>query len=172
MALYDTTFQSSSSLRSARSLAALIEQNAAKVVPAVKAANQTIHNNTFVSITDLTKSIAANQTVVLQWRLKILDDAGGIKFKLTAPAGAGGIVNAEGLITNAGSIYYDAQGTIGTELKAGAEPGANGTYWITVNATVVNGSTAGTVALQFAQVTTDGSNCTIYASSAMVANVV
>jgi hypothetical protein len=135
---------------------------------ATKSGDQSKTNDTALAdVTALGQAIGAGETWVFTWLLSaVFGTVGQIKVAVTVPSGAtllaiatmdpNGIVPAAGSATSSGA----AIALISATSTAGI---------VTVTATVVNGSTAGNVQLQFAQNTTDGTATTIKSASSMVA---
>lgn len=125
----------------------------------VKPAAQVIASATLVSI-GLSSNIAANQTQKLRWWVPFTVGAtGGVRLQIVVPAG-GVIFNATIKLFNtvAPSITTAAQAASAAFTNALANAG---THWVEVEATIVNGTTAGTVDLQMGQNTTDALTLTV-----------
>lgn len=161
-------------LAAAEAVATDLAALAARSVTKVKAAAESVLNSTALqNDDDLTFPIAANETWVVEWALYCDGSTtGDFRGAVAAPAGAAGIVSMIGQAQNAttafGAILNQA-GALGAALGAGMV-GAGTTLPIVVRASVVNGATPGTVALQWAQNGLDAVVPTrVLALSAMVA---
>lgn len=113
-----------------------------------------ITSSTTLVTTGLTSPIAAGQTQNLRWWVPFSVGAtGGVRCQVVVPAG-GTIFNATIKLFNtvAPSITTAAQAASAAFTNALANAG---THWLEINATIVNGATAGNVDLQMAQNTSD-----------------
>lgn len=128
-----------------------------------KTADQNNTTTTLANDTELTFNIGANETWVVTYYLQALSPtAADIKFAVTAPAGAACKMSAydpEGATAQSNIACGVASGLI-------AGSGAEDPLWVT--ATIVNGATAGTVNLQWAEFALSGTN-TMRAGSSLVA---
>lgn len=146
---------------------ASVSQSSAAVAKA-KAANQSVTSSTvLVDEATLSSAIGASETWVFAWTLSATFSAvGQIQLAVVTPAGAtllavatmvpNGILPAAATATTSGG----AMSLVAALSTAGV---------VTVTATVVNGATAGTVKLQFAQASSDATATTIQAASSLVA---
>lgn len=125
-----------------------------------KLANQVITSSAALVTTGLTSPIAANQTQKLVWWVPFTVGAtGGIRAQIVVPAG-GVLFNAtiELFNTIAPSLTTATQAASAAFTNALANAGQ---HWIRIEATIVNGTTAGNVDLQMAQNTSDALSLTI-----------
>lgn len=108
----------------------------------------------------LLSPIAANQTQRLRWWVPFSVGAtGGVRAVITVPAGGT-------IFLSTIALYNTVAPAIVTATQAASAAFTNalanaGTHWIEVNATIVNGATAGNVDLEFAQNTSDALALTI-----------
>lgn len=124
------------------------------------AANIVVTNSAALVTTGLTSPIAAGQTQKLRWWVPFTVGAtGGVRAQIVVPAG-GTIFNATIQLVNtvAPSITTAAQAASAAFTNALANAG---THWLLIEATIVNGATAGNVDLQMAQNTADALSLTI-----------
>lgn len=124
------------------------------------AANIVVTNSAALVTTGLTSAIAANQTQKLRWWVPFTVGAtGGVRAQIVVPAG-GVLFNATIMLVNtvAPSITTAAQAASAAFTNAAANAG---THWLEIEATIVNGATAGNVDLQMAQNTADALSLTI-----------
>jgi hypothetical protein len=134
---------------------------------AIKANDQSVTNSTtYVSDADLQFPIGANETWLVEWDIRITStSAGGHKTRVDTPSGCSGDLTFE--------IYQDTGGPIlaNAGLGLGTTLGTSGatTYVYHLRATIVNGATPGTVALQFAQGVANGTPTIQKANSSMFA---
>jgi hypothetical protein len=112
--------------------------------------------------------IAANQKVKVKYWVKCTVGAtGGIRAQIAVPAGGtlfsatfrsnNSVADTVALVTQQATAAF-------TDALANA-----GTHWLEVEATIINGSTAGRVDLQMAQNTSDALTLTILAGSSLEA---
>ncbi len=123
-------------------------------------ANIVVTSSAALVTTGLTSPIAAGQTQKLRfWVPFSVGATGGVRAQLVVPAG-GVIFNATILLYNtvAPSMTSAAQAASAAFTNALANAG---THWMLVEATIVNGATAGNVDLQMAQNTSDVLSLTI-----------
>lgn len=123
-------------------------------------ANIVITSSAALVSTGLTSPIAAGQTQKLRfWVPFTVGATGGVRAQLVVPAG-GTIFNVTILLYNtvAPSITSAAQAASAAFTNALANAG---THWLLIEATIVNGATAGNVDLQMAQNTSDPLSLTI-----------
>lgn len=144
------------------------EPSSPNSVGKVKASDQSVTSSTtLVDEATMQFAIGASESWIFTWTLSaVFSAAGQIKVAVVTPAGAtllavahmhpNGIVPAFGTTTTSGT---------GIALVSALSTGGA----VMVTATVVNGATAGTVRLQFAQNTSDGTATTIKAASSLVA---
>jgi len=126
-----------------------------------KTADQTVTSSTaLVSVTGLGSAIAANQRQKLVWWIPItVGAAGGVKLQIVVPAG-GVLFSSTILLVNtvAPSLTPAAQSASAAFSDALANAGR---HWLQVQADIVNGAAAGTVDLQMAQNSSNGTPLTI-----------
>lgn len=125
-----------------------------------KTADQLVTNSAALITTGLTSPIAAGQTQKLSfWVPFSVGATGGVRAQLVVPAG-GTIFNATIRLNNtvapSSTIAAQAASAAFTNALANA-----GTHWLEIEATIVNGATAGNVDLQMAQNTADALTLTI-----------
>lgn len=123
-------------------------------------ANQVITSSAALVTTGLTSPIAANQTQHVKfWVPFTVGATGGIRAQIVVPAG-GVIFNATIKLFNtvAPSLTTATQAASAAFTNAAANAG---THWLEIEATIVNGTTAGNVDLQVAQNTSDALSLTI-----------
>jgi len=111
-------------------------------------------SNVVLASVGLNPSIAAGQTIKARWWVPFTVGAtGGIRCQIVVPAG-GVLFNATIKLYNtvAPSLTTASQAASAAFTAAAANAG---THWLEVEATIVNGATAGTVDLQIAQNTSD-----------------
>jgi hypothetical protein len=116
--------------------------------------------------TGLTSPIAAGQTQKIRaWIPFTVGATGGIRLQIVVPAG-GAIFNATIKLFNnvAPSLTTSVQAASAAFTNAIANAG---TSWIEVEATVVNGATAGNVDIQMGQNTSDVLSLTILRGGSM-----
>lgn len=120
----------------------------------IKTADSPFTSNVVLATIGLTSPIAAGQTQKVRfWVPFTVGATGGIRAQLAVPAG-GAIFNTTIKLFNtvAASLTLAAQAASAAFTNALANAG---THWLEVEATIVNGATAGNVDLQMAQNTTD-----------------
>lgn len=125
-----------------------------------KLAAQVITSSVALVSVGLSSAIAANQTQKLVWWVPFTVGAtGGIRAQIAVPAG-GVLFNAtiELFNTVAPSLTTATQAASAAFTNALANAG---THWLRIEATIVNGTTSGTVDLQMAQNTSDALSLTI-----------
>lgn len=121
---------------------------------------QVITSSAALVTTGLTSPIAANQTQTLRWWVPFTVGAtGGVRAQIVVPAG-GVLFNATIKLFNtvAPSLTTATQAASAAFTNAAANAG---THWLEIEATIVNGTTAGNVDLQMAQNTSDALSLTI-----------
>lgn len=124
------------------------------------AANVPFTSSAALATVGLTSPIAAGQSQKLRFWVPITVGAtGGVRLQLVVPAG-GVIFNATVKLFNtvAPSLTTAAQAASAAFTNALANAG---THWVEVEATIINGATAGNVDLQFAQNTSDALTMTV-----------
>jgi len=125
-----------------------------------KLANQVITSSAALVTTGLTSPIAANQTQKLVWWVPFSVGAtGGIRAQIVVPAG--GVIFLAS-ITLQNTVAPST--TLALQVASAAFTNAlenAGNHWIKIEATIVNGTTAGNVDLQMAQNTSDALSLTI-----------
>lgn len=125
-----------------------------------KTANQLFTTNVVLATVGLLSPIAAGQSQKIRaWVPFSVGATGGVRLQLIVPAG-GAIFNATIKLFNtiAPSLTTAAQAASAVFTNAAANAG---THWVEVEATIVNGATAGNVDLQFAQNTSDALSLTV-----------
>jgi hypothetical protein len=124
------------------------------------AANIAIASSVAPVTTTLTSPIAANARQHLKWWVPFSVGAtGGVRAIVTVPAGGTIFLNTIKLVnTVAPSITPASQTASAAFTNALANAG---THWIEVEATIINGATAGNVDLAMAQNTSDALTLTI-----------
>jgi len=131
--------------------------------------NQTSASNVQGNVTNMSFAVGANETWSFEFNLQIgCSGAGGVKFQLTGPASGGPAVNAvaEGSGAGAATITSSALAAFSSASVGFSASFAAG--WVHITGVVVNGTTAGTVQLQFAS-GTNAQTSTIFYPSYMVA---
>ena len=133
----------------------------------VLGANEVITNDaTLNTLTGMSSPIAAGQTQQLRcWIPFTVGATGGIRFQLVVPAGGTiflATFNLRDNVTPATITAIQVASAAFTNALAVA-----GTHWLEIIATVVNGLTAGNVALQAAQNTVDALSLTVLRGSSM-----
>lgn len=116
--------------------------------------------------TGLTSPIAAGQTQKIRaWIPVTVGATGGLRLQVVVPAG-GTLFNATIKLYNtvAPSLTTAAQAASAAFTNALANAG---THWLEVEATIVNGATAGDVDIQMAQNTSDALSLTILRGATM-----
>lgn len=131
------------------------------VTLALKSSDQSVNSSTtLVDCTSLSFPILANETWYFNITTAVLCDATGqVKFGFTVPSGASGgwFLNAQG----AGTGFLNGN-TITSSISTSTTLTATS---VLISGTVVNGSTAGTVQLQFAQAVSSGTDTTVKGNS-------
>jgi len=113
---------------------------------------------------DMAFSIGANETWIININLQYTSPAAAdFKSQITAPSGATCVIAFEEIEQGAQAVS-----AIGCNTTSGTITSTGMNDTITVHGTIVNGSTPGTVMLQFAQAVASGTS-TIYAGSNLVA---
>jgi len=132
----------------------------------VKSANTVVTSSVALVTVGLLSAIAAGQTQKIRaWVPFSVGATGGLRLQLVVPAG-GAIFNATIKLFNtvAPSLTTAAQAASAAFTNAAANAG---THWVEVEATIVNGATAGSVDLQFAQNTSDALSLTVLRGGSM-----
>ncbi len=130
--------------------------------------NLTTSSTTLVNATGLSFSIAANEIWSLDFELSCnAASAGGMAFGITIPSGATIEANSMGVRASVNNYQCDRITSSGSPTLVQYAKANDGPVRIT--GLVVNGSTAGTVQLQFLS-GSSGSSVTIYANSYGLAN--
>lgn len=135
---------------------------------AAKAADQSVTSSTvLVDEATLQATIGANENWVFTWSLSAtFAAAGGIRIAVVTPSGATQLITAS-LVPDGILPGFQTTTTSGAAMAFAVTLGTAG--FITVVATVLNGATAGTVKLQFAQAVSSLTATTVKASSSVVA---
>ena len=133
----------------------------------VLAANQSVAASIVpVTATGMTVPIAANQTLVIKSHLTFsVGAAGGVRLLWTVPAGGtlfNNDVNLSNTVAPATVLATQPTAVAFTNALANA-----GTHFCDMDTVVVNGSTAGSVTLQFAQNTSDATAVIMFRGSKM-----
>jgi hypothetical protein len=134
----------------------------------VKSANTAFTSSAALLTVGLSSPIAANQTQHLRWWVPITVGAtGGVRAQVVPPAG-GTIFILGYMVVNtvAPSITPGAQTASAAFTSALANAG---THYLEIEATIVNGTTAGTVDLQMAQNTSDALTLTVLRGASLQA---
>ncbi len=137
----------------------------------VKSANTVVTSSAALVTVGLLSAIAAGQTQKIRaWVPFTVGATGGVRFQLVVPAG-GAIFNATIKLFNnvAPSLTTAVQAASAVFTNALANAG---THWCEVEATIVNGATAGSIDLQFAQNTSDVLSLTVLRGGSMDATIV
>ncbi len=116
--------------------------------------------------TGLTSPIAASQTQKIKaWIPFSVGATGGVRVQIVVPAG-GTIFNATIKLFNtvAPSLTTASQAASAAFTNAAANAG---THWLEIEATIVNGLTAGNVDIQAAQNTSDALSLTVLRGGTM-----
>lgn len=139
-----------------------------------KTADESVTSSTTLQDDDhLTFSIAANEEWVVHYLLSIpnacLLSTTGMKLAVTVPASATGLVTAR-FVGDGTDNSLTVKGSLGSAMTfaAGTIVSAGGMFDVMVN--VINSSNAGSVTLQFAQNTSNGTAVTISKGSFLVAH--
>lgn len=111
-------------------------------------------STTFVS-TDLSFTAAANSKYHVRYVVPItlVGTASGIKFQVNAPASPSNYSSALTLFADDNSVGLVS--VISAEAAQGVTLANAGNHWALIEFDLINGSTAGTVALEFAQNVSD-----------------
>jgi hypothetical protein len=148
-------------------------------VPVVKykTSNQSVTSSTtLVDVTDLAFTIGANEKWVVDFTLftPFANGGGGFSFALTNPSGAtprnvGGAIYKDAAVSSVGPAVSTNGYVSGTSFLGATPAGADNSAWAFLHAYIANGSTPGTVQLQFAQNASNGISSTILEGSKLVA---
>lgn len=131
--------------------------------------DQSVTNSTtFVDLTGVTDQIVANGTYDFEVKLPYTAGASGdLKYQVVGPTNcalnatfSGPALTTGDWTTLAGNSTSIASG-VGTAAEGG------GTTWITINGIIRNGANAGTLKIQFAQNTSNGTATTIHGGAFM-----
>lgn len=137
----------------------------------VKAANTVFASDTALATVGLSTAIAAGQTLKLRfWVPLSVGASGGVRAQLVVPSGGTAFIATIKLFNTVSpglTTATQAASAAFTNALANA-----GTHWLEVEATVVNGATAGNVDLQFAQNTSDAAALTILRGASLQAVIV
>lgn len=121
--------------------------------------------------TGLTSPIAAGQTQSLRFWLPFSVGAtGGIRAQVAVPAGGTIFLSSFMLVNTVAPAIVTPQVQVASAAITNALANA-GNHWLEINATVVNGATAGNVDLQVAQNTSDVLTLTILQGGYLVATI-
>lgn len=133
----------------------------------IKTADQSVSNSAaLVNDTHLTFAIGPNETWVADYVLSATFSAAGqIKAAVTGPSGSTVLAVADMIPNGILPAFGTAAGAAGIALVAALSTAGV----VRVRATVVNGSTAGSVTLQFAQNTSDATATTLKQNSSVIA---
>jgi hypothetical protein len=130
------------------------------------AANVLFTSNITLTTIGLSTPVAVNQTIKLRaWVPFSVGATGGIRIQVVVPAG--------GTIFLASfKVYNTVTPALITAIQVASAAFTNalavaGTHWAEVEATVINGATAGTVDVQWAQNTSDVLTLTILRGGSM-----
>lgn len=128
----------------------------------VQDANDTVTASTTPVPTDLVTSIAANQKVHIRYvvPVSLSGTASGVKFLVNAPAGGSVYDVTVVLFTDADSIALSR--ALFTETAVGVTLANAGDHYAVIDAVIYNGSTAGTVSLDYAQNASDAGTVIVH----------
>lgn len=130
------------------------------------ASNIVVTNSAALATTGLTSPIAANQTQhIYAWIPLTVGATGGIRAQIVVPAGGtlfSATISLMNTVAPAEVIATQAASAAFTNALINA-----GTHWIVLEATIINGATAGSVDIQMAQNTADALSLTILAGGTM-----
>lgn len=126
----------------------------------IKTANTVVDTSAALVTIGLASPIAANQTQRCRWWIPFTVGAtGGVRAQIVVPAGGTIFIASIQLFnTVAPSLTTATQAASAAFTNALANAG---THWLAIDATIVNGATAGDVDLQMAQNTADALVLTI-----------
>lgn len=135
-----------------------------------KTTASTFTSNATLATIGLSSPIAANQTQHLRWWVPVTVGAtGGVRLQIVVPAGGTAFLSSIKLFNTVAPALVTATQTSSaafTNALANA-----GTHWVEVEATVSNGTTAGSVDLQVAQNTSDALTLTVPAGATLEATL-
>lgn len=123
-------------------------------------ANLVVTNSAALVTTGLTSPIAAGQTQRVRfWVPFTVGATGGVRAQVVVPAG--GTIFIASI-----ALYNTVAPALTTATQAASAAFTNalanaGTHWLAIDATIVNGATAGNVDLQMAQNTADALSLTV-----------
>lgn len=123
-------------------------------------ANLVVTNSAALVTTGLTSPIAAGQTQRVRfWVPFTVGATGGVRAQVVVPAG--GTIFIASI-----ALYNTVAPSLTTATQAASAAFTNalanaGTHWLEIDATIVNGATAGNVDLQMAQNTADALSLTV-----------
>lgn len=124
------------------------------------AANVAFTSNVTLATVGLTSPIAASQTQKLRFWVPITVGAtGGVRCQLVVPAGGTIFLTTIKLFNTVAPATTLAIQTASAAFTAALANAGN--HWLEVEATIINGTTAGSVDLQFAQNTSDALTLTV-----------
>lgn len=123
-------------------------------------ADQAVTASTTFVATDLTTSVAASQKCKVRFFVPftLAGTASGIKFQVNAPASPTAYVSSVSIIEDDGTVFGNV---VTTEGAQGVTIDNAGNHLAIVEATVENGTTAGSVTLEFAQNVSDAGAATV-----------
>lgn len=126
----------------------------------IKTANTVFTTDIVPATIGLASPIAANQTQRCRWWIPITVGAtGGVRAQIVVPAGGTIFIASIQLFnTVAPALVTATQAASAAFTNALANAG---THWLAIDATIVNGATAGDVDLQMAQNTSDALSLTV-----------
>lgn len=128
------------------------------------ASDQTTTANTGTNVTGLSFALAANEKRAFEFHIQNgCNNTGGVTYALTVPSGATFRANARGSSTGVTAMTSSTMTVSGTLTGAFNTVNSAG-GWTTITGVVTNGSTAGTVQLQFASGTSTQTS-TVFAQS-------
>jgi hypothetical protein len=130
------------------------------------AANIAVTNSTTLVTTGLTSPVAANQRQHIRAFIPFsVGAAGGVRAQIVVPGG-GTLFNATVKLFNtvAPSLTTATQSSSAAFTNAAANAG---THWLEIEATIINGATAGVIDIQMAQNTGDNTPMTVLAGAWM-----
>lgn len=121
--------------------------------------------------TGLSSPIAAAQTQSLRWWVPFTVGAtGGVRAQIVVPAGGTIFLASFMLLNTVAPAVVTPQVQVASAVITNALANA-GNHWLEINATIVNGATAGNVDLQMAQNTSDVLTLTILRGGYLVATI-
>lgn len=125
-----------------------------------KIADQVITSSVALVTTGLTSPIAANQTQKLVWWVPFnVGATGGIRAQIVVPAGGTifiASITLQNTVAPSTTLALQVASAAFTNALANA-----GNHWLKIEATIVNGATAGNVDLQMAQNRSDALSLTV-----------